>query len=778
MPLRDRLKQSRVVQAVGVYAASAWITLEVVGLLRENLGLPRSVFVAALVLLAIGLVVVVATAWVQSRPGVAERAKAEEVPEAWELDAGDFVRSLSQGRLPHLTWARALVGGAVAFLLLFGFAGLWVVIQDRGESFFVTEAEASVAPGIAVMPFSVRGPDAEVWREGMMDLLSTNLDGAGGLRAIHARTVLARVRERGLDDASDLDDVLDAARATGARLAIVGSAVGAGSSVRLTAELYDLEDGRSVDEATVEGTQDDILTLVDQLSVDVVRRVLEQEGAEDTGIRSLASLTTSSPTALRAYLEGEALYRRADFAGASDAFERAIAADSLFAMAYHRLSATLGWTATRADAGNAMGQRARELADRLPPRDSTLLAATDRVLREGDASAIDDLEALAARYPDDPEVRYWLGEAYNHLGYIALIPVEGMGGAFEGAIALDSAFVPAYIHAIESALSFHQMEKARTLLAGFERYGQGVDDLDRMRFMVRFTTSEDGLTGALAETTDGDLFDLVINMDDASVGTEMLRDRLTAEALARVDVGRAQNFGERIGSLTRASSLGARGKPAALDSVLGRLGTIDRSLTQVQLWLRSEGAYPPPDASMIPEGDDVHALQFGALIAAIAGEWAELDARVEGLRSMSVIDGWTEEDWRREMDPVAEGVEALGLWLREGGEAALPALEAAHLSARSSGEAGAHLSELLALAIERVYTELGRHEEALPYARSHRADPFATFRTVKLYEALGRDDEAARLIPALTQAWNEADEGIPQVAEFRERGLLLRDPPP
>jgi TolB-like protein len=764
MPLPARLKNTRIVQAVGVYGATAWIVLEVVGLLRENLGLPRSVFVAALVLLAIGLVVVVATAWVQSRPGLAERAEAEEVPEAWELDAGDFVRSLSEGRLPHLTWARALVGGAAALLLLFGFAGLYVVIQDRGGSFFVTEAEAAVAPGIAVMPFTVRGPDAEVWREGMMDLLSTNLDGAGGLRAIHARTVLARWRERGLDEAADLDQVLDAARATGARLAIVGSAVGAGSSVRLTAELYDLDDGGSVDEATIEGAQDDILALVDQLSVDLVRRVLEQEGAEETGLRSLANLTTASLPALRAYLEGESLYRRADFEGASSAFRRAIAADSLFAMAYHRLSTTLGWTG--GDRRGEMGLRARELADRLPPRDSIILATSDRVTREQDARAIDDLEALAARYPDDPEVLYWLGEAYNHVGSIALIPVEEMGGAFEGAISLDSTFVPASIHAIEAALSFHEMEKAQFLLAQFERYGQGVEALDRMRFMVRFTLSDDGLVGALAETPDGDLHDLVINMDDAATGTDRLLDRLTAEALTRRQMGRAPEFGPVTATMARVQVLQSRGRFRELRMVLPLIPQPERALVATRAWL--DGAVEL-DPSIIPDGGGLHGLEFGAVAAAATGQWEAFDRRLESLRAFPRPAGLTDEELRREIDPIVASLEAWALWIRDGGEAAIPALEAAHRFARQSREAGSHLSEFLALALERAHTAAGRHADALPYARSHRSDGFATWRAVKLYEALGRDDEAARLLPLVALTWDEADEGIPEVEEFRAR---------
>lgn len=760
----NRVKQSRVVQAVGVYAASSWVVLEVVGTLRENLDLPRSVFVGALVLLAVGLVVVVATAWVQSRPGLAERASSEEVPEAWEFDAGDLMRSLAGGRLPHLTWARALAGGVAAFLLLFGFAGLYVVVQDRGESFFVRSAEASVAPGIAVLPFAVSGSDADVWREGMMDLLSTNLDGVGGLRTIHARTVLARWRERSLGEAADLDQVLDAARATGARLALVGSAVAFGSDVRLRAELFDLEGGNLVGEASVEGSEEEMLSLIDRLSLDVVRRLLEEEEAEGgSPVRGLESLTTSSLSALRAYLEGEALYRRADFAGAARAFRTAVAEDSLFAMAHHRLSAALGWSGGGQEESDRHGRRARELAHRLPPRDSVLISTSDRALRELDGGAIDDLRALVERYPDDPEAWYWLGEAYNHVGHVALVPVEDMGAAFEAAIALDSAHVPSYIHAIESALSFHDMDKARALLAGFERYGRGVEDLERMRFIVRFTLSEAGLEQALAETGDDELYNLVINMDDAGVGTELLRDRLTAEALRRVDAGGGTTFGKRGALLARASSLVSRGKLGELEELLPRMSPMDRLITSLEARARGVNGLPPADVPVAD--DDVHVLLFGALAAADAGDTAAVTERLARLRQRPAPEGVSREDIGRETRALVQGVEAWAHWRREGAAAGLPDLVAAHRTARQGGEAATHLSTLLALALEHTLTELGRPADALPYARSHRADPFATYRTARLYEALGREDDALRLYPLLRQAWNEADEGLPQPAE-------------
>ena len=53
---------------------------------------------------------------------------------------------------------------------------------------------ADAAPGIAVLPFTVNDPDLATWREGMVDLMTVNLDGVPGLRPIASRTVLARWR--------------------------------------------------------------------------------------------------------------------------------------------------------------------------------------------------------------------------------------------------------------------------------------------------------------------------------------------------------------------------------------------------------------------------------------------------------------------------------------------------------------------------------------------------------------------------------------------------------
>jgi class 3 adenylate cyclase/TolB-like protein len=335
----ERVREARLAPVVLGYLAVAMIVLWLTGYLQGRFGLPGWTLGAAVVLLAIGLLSVTATAWVQARTrraaaGGVSTPVEQSLPGAWQIAPRELGRSLARGRLPHLTWGRSLLGGAVAFSLLFGLAGLYVIVRDRGRTFAPAEAVAEAAgPGIAVLPFTVRGDGLDVWREGMVDVISTNLDGAAGMRSIDSRTVLARWDEVAEGSGrADLATSLEAARRAEARYAVVGSAIATGPDVRLAAEIYDVASRRRLGQGQAVGAPDSILPLVNQLSIEVLRALLQGTDA-DVPWLEVATLTTSSVAALKPYLEGEALYRRSDFAGAVAAYQRALEADSTFALA-------------------------------------------------------------------------------------------------------------------------------------------------------------------------------------------------------------------------------------------------------------------------------------------------------------------------------------------------------------------------------------------------------------------------------------------------------------
>ncbi len=477
-----RLKHARIVQVLVVYLGASWGVLQLADVLTNTAGLPQWVGALTLLLLAIGLVIILATAWVQSLPSTTAAEEAGERPSDWEIAPADALKKLRTGKLPELTWGRAILGGVVALALLFGGAGLHVILSGGQGRAFGPEGVAAgeAATGIAVVPFNVTGgSDLDLWREGMVDLLSTNLDGLGGFRTIDARTVMARWHEKVQGDgAPDLRTVLEAAAATGARYGLVGSMVGNPAGIRLSAEVYDLSNGEKMAQASEDGAPQDVLALASRLSVALTRALLGSSGGGEVPDVRLDALTTSSLPALRAYLEGEASFREADFAGAAAAYQHAVELDSLFALAWYRLSDAYGWLeSVESAAGARANERAASMLDRLPARERLMVQAAE-AKRTWDGSFLPKLRDAVQRYPDDPDIWYEFGDFIYHVGAdLGLATRDQAAKAFDRAVALDPGFGPYQVHPIEIAITRGDRADAEARLA---RYREATRDANRI----------------------------------------------------------------------------------------------------------------------------------------------------------------------------------------------------------------------------------------------------------------------------------------------------------
>jgi DNA-binding SARP family transcriptional activator len=291
------------------------------------------------------------------------------------------------------------------------------------------QAEASAAGiPIVVLPFRVNDPGLDLYREGLVDLLSTSLDGIGDLRVIEAGSH-------------------EAAAQAGGRFVASGSLVAAGKDLRLAVELHDLERNRSLGSVIASGPPDSVLTLVDRLAVGIVENVLGRQS--EPGIFRLPAVMTTSLPALRAYLVGERAYGLADFGTAIEAYEQAVREDSTFALAHYRLRMATGWSS--GTGGELHLERAMRHLDRLPARE----AWTVRALFAWDAGSPELGLRLAQQavqhYPRDPEAWYVLGELHHHFaGQILGLPTDAEA-ALERAVELAPSFAPYQQHFIEWA---------------------------------------------------------------------------------------------------------------------------------------------------------------------------------------------------------------------------------------------------------------------------------------------------------------------------------------
>ncbi|HEY8106458.1 MAG TPA: serine/threonine-protein kinase, partial [Gemmatimonadales bacterium] len=313
---------------------------------------------------------------------VTQRALSAEAADRYSAVA-DFAAALSRAAAVQAALPRWIWFAAAALLIVVG-GGSWLAGRSR----------PTVRPGaerIAVLPFAVTGGGDQLLGEGMVDLLSTNLNAVGGIRTVDPRAVLFQVKKLGGPLAVDLDGALAVAKTLDAGAVLLGSVVNAGPQVRLSAQLYDRNGAPLGQAAQVNGPGDSVLSLVDSLSIRLVRDIwLSHEPIPSIRV---SALTTGSIAAMRDYLAGEQFYRRSQWDSAQAAFTRAVNADSTFALAQYRLAMTYGWTGgfgqPQADTAIAIAQR---YAGRLPRREQVLLSAY-HLFEQRDDRAADTLEA-------------------------------------------------------------------------------------------------------------------------------------------------------------------------------------------------------------------------------------------------------------------------------------------------------------------------------------------------------------------------------------------------
>jgi serine/threonine-protein kinase len=666
------------------------------------------------------------------------------------LGAAEDAAARGMSRMAKLAIA-ALVVVAVGSL-----GAVWMTTRGaRGP--VVEDAER-----IAVFPFSTTGPGLEMMGEGMVDLMSTNLGGVGGITTVEPRTVLARWKKRG-GGAVDLEGALAVAKDVDAGAVLLGSAVAVGPKVRLTAEMFNRA-GEPLGKASIDGHPDSVLSLVDQLSVSLMREIWRSN--EPIPSLRVAGLTTASLPALRAYLQGEQFYRRSLYDSASIAFGRAIEADSTFALAYYRQVMSNGWIGNYGSrASREAMAAAQRLGAKLPERERTILQAY-KLFTDGRPEAADVMRQYLAANPKDADAWYLLGESLMHSRTLVPYDPATLRAPFDSVIALDASLTPAAIHPLELTLAYRDS-------AAYARYMRVIEDAGAEGEVALFGAAGravwgrgedlDSLFGVLSRAPQqGANFNAavsVIRQEGATSDTLVARIRSLARGIA------AARPNERFAPALPAMMLAGAGRVREAGVLADSFATVSQDLGYAiraipvfagfaskeyterglatlrrapktnpwQLFTQAQLELVAGNAAAVPE--------LLATARRLAADTTKFPAEMGGL--LTAVDGWR----MIEQGDTTGGLQRLDAGMRRAGATFVG----------GTGTMAIRLRWAQTLAARPATREEGIRRLRYGFDQDPMLVPIATFSLAKAYEAAGNREEASAAYGRFLRLWDKAD---------------------
>jgi serine/threonine-protein kinase len=650
------------------------------------------------------------------------------------------------------------------------------------------------------MPFQVADPKLAGWREGLVDLLATNLDGVGGLRAIDSRTVLAQWHEaRSAGQDPDIATLLNIAGDLGGSYAVVGTAVTIGGNIRLSADVYELPGGRVIGAARADGSPDSLYTLVDRLSLEILHAILAEDAEKLLAQPDLASVTTASLPALKAYLEGEALYRKADFEDAIAAYQRAVAADSTFALAWLRLAGAEWWVLNNLEVVDEI-DRALALSDKLSQREVMSAKATREFLLFDRFRTRELAQEFLHFYPDDPELWFLLAMTFGDQFNDPDVPGDPADGerALLRAVELDPTFAPYRINLLYR--SFWQADREQVT--------------ERLEALAVLANEED-------ETVKAGQLAFALAWGDSAgrarawAAVETLDAEFLRQTSMFLNNGRFLPISEALQRQPQARLDAARWCRTCLSMILlwegkfqEEIRLLDHPLMEPPLRslfayhlhfygmalpesLERDLAFQVADMTsslrstrLRPAGSDRErwwrwaGVFMGGAYAADRGRWSDHAAAIQAFRTAARQAGRDPID-ARAVGGAAKVLEGYGLWKRGRAREALPLLTAGQRD--MVGQFPSAGPNMLACRwIGLLLLELDKPAEAIPYLQTLWPggiirDPFAAYEMGRAYALLGEDRKAIEAYREALLAWRNADPILqPRIETARREIARLR----
>jgi len=365
-------------RALAFYAAAFVAVAIVARAAIIAIGLPDWVFPGALVVMALGLPVILFTAYTQyvaHRQAVATPTYTPGGTPSLAPVHGTMA-TLALRASPHVSWKQTARGGYIAVGVFAAAVAAFMVLRVLGigpAGSLLAAGKLSASDKVLVAAFDAPAADSSLGST-IAEAVRTNLSQSRVVRVLSTSAVVAALEQMKRPDTARVDGATarEVAQRAGAKAIVAGSIVPAGVGYIVTARLVTAETGDEL-ASFRESAKDagDLIPAVDRVTKSLRGKIGESLKTVREAPR-LDQVTTASLGALRSYAAG--LFAndiQGDYSSAVQYFHEAIRQDSSFAMAYVQLAYslyTLGGGERVAQANAAM-TTGFQLRDRLPERE-------------------------------------------------------------------------------------------------------------------------------------------------------------------------------------------------------------------------------------------------------------------------------------------------------------------------------------------------------------------------------------------------------------------------
>jgi TolB-like protein/Tfp pilus assembly protein PilF len=452
--LLSELSRRNVIRVAIAYGVAAWVILQIVDVITPILQLPEWVPKLIFLLLAVGLVPVLMFSWVYELTPEGIRRESEIDPDA-------TIRGATGRKLNF-----------VIIVALLAAVGLLLVDRanntpDVASTEFAASAEGAT-PSIAVLPFvnMSSDPEQEYFSDGITEEILNSLASVTDLKVAGRTSSFAFKGQN--EDLRRIGDAL------GVKNILEGSVRKSGDSLRITAQLIQVEDGFHLWSDTYDRKLTDVFTIQEEIAGEILAQLKNQLLGSG---KQVADVSRTTPEVYDLYLRAkQRIYSRdgSNIEKAIEELDTAIQQDPAYAPAYAQrgIAVMLLSDQQYGDIPNdEASRRGRRFLEQALELDSNLAEGWAGIGLyhtgvPGEAElAIEPLTRALELNPNLIDASNWLQIALQALG-----DYHGSMEILADLTERDPLYTPAFSNAIQTFNSFDRKEEVNRLLQRMEAF--------------------------------------------------------------------------------------------------------------------------------------------------------------------------------------------------------------------------------------------------------------------------------------------------------------------